>query len=121
VARSLILGTGVAPDRVEFEDRSSNTCDSAVMTRALVEPKIDERWLLVTSAFHMSRAIGCFRANGWDVIPYPTDFRRGPSPWSIEMAANLADLDLAAHEWVGLVYYRLRGYTNELFPGPRPL
>jgi uncharacterized SAM-binding protein YcdF (DUF218 family) len=58
---------------------------------------------------------------GWEVVPYPTDFRRGPNPLHFELVDNLADLDLAAHEWLGLVYYRLRGYTNELFPGPRRL
>jgi uncharacterized SAM-binding protein YcdF (DUF218 family) len=121
VARALILGAGVAPERIRFEVESRNTCDSARLTRALVEPRPGERWLLVTSAFHMPRSIACFRAAGWDVVPYPTDFRRGPSTRHFEMVDNLADLDLAAHEWLGLVYYRLRGYTNELFPAPRRL
>jgi uncharacterized SAM-binding protein YcdF (DUF218 family) len=121
VARSLILGLGIAPDRIRFEDQSRNTCDSARETRALVEPQSGERWLLVTSALHMPRAVACFRAVSWDVVPYPTDFRRGPSPLHFELVANLEDLDLAAHEWLGLLYYRLRGYTHELYPAPQPL
>jgi uncharacterized SAM-binding protein YcdF (DUF218 family) len=121
VARALILGAGVAPDRVRFEEQSRNTCDSARLTRALVEPSADKHWLLVTSAFHMPRAMACFRAIGWDVIPYPTDFRRGPSPWHFGIVDNLQDVDLAVHEWLGLAYYRLRGYTNELLPAPSRL
>jgi hypothetical protein len=54
-------------------------------------------------------------------MPYPTDFRRGSSPWSFDFVRNLDDLDFAAHEWLGLVYYRLRGDTNELFPAPSQL
>lgn len=119
VARSLVVGSGVALDRVVFDTQSRNTCDSAYKTRELVEPRANERWLLVTSAFHMPRAMACFRAAGWEITPYPTDFRQGPAGWGYQLTENLADLDLAAHEWLGLVYYRLRGYTNELFPGPR--
>ena len=50
-----------------------------------------------------------------------TDFRRGPNPFHYGLLENIEDLDLAAHEWLGLVYYRLRGYTDELFPAPREL
>ena len=118
IARTIILGSGVPPERVLFEDRSRNTCESAQLTRDAVSPAADQRWLLVTSAFHMPRSIACFRAADWEVTPYPTDFQRGVIPWSFGLVANLEDFDLAAHEWVGLVYYRLRGFTRELFPRP---
>jgi len=118
VARTLILGTGVAPGRIVFEDRARDTCQSAPATRELVAPRPGERWLLVTSAMHMPRSMACFRAADWEVIPYPTDFRTGPTPWSYDVLGNLTNLDLAAHEWLGLLYYRLRGYTNDLYPAP---
>ena len=121
IGRDVILGAGVDPDRVRFEDNSTDTCESARATRELVQPAPDERWLLVTSSFHLPRAMGCFRAANWEVVPYPADFRRGPSAFAWELVGNLQDLDLAAHEWLGLVYYRLRGYTHELFPGPHRL
>jgi uncharacterized SAM-binding protein YcdF (DUF218 family) len=118
VARELILGAGVAPSRVRFEDQARNTCDSGPATRELVDPQPGEHWLLVTSAFHMPRAVACFRAAGWDIVPYPTDFRTGSTVWSWQVLSNLENLDLAAHEWLGLAYYRLRGRTAELFPAP---
>lgn len=121
IARQLVFGTGVPAERVRFDEQSRNTCDSGRFTRELVQPKAGERWLLVTSALHMPRSVACFKAAGWDIVPYPTDFRRGPNAFHYGLAENLEDLDLAAHEWLGLVYYRLRGYTNEIFPAPTPL
>lgn len=121
VARDVILGAGIDPTRIRFDDGSANTCESARATRELMQPTPSERWLLVTSSFHMPRAMGCFRAANWEVTPYPADFRRGRSAFHWGLVGNLEDLDLAAHEWLGLVYYRLRGYTHELFPAPHRL
>ena len=119
VARELLLGAGVDPQRIVFETKSRVTCESPRATLDVVAVDASQRWLLVTSAMHMPRAVACFRAAGWDVTPYPTNFRRGPDPFSFGLPENLQDVDLAAHEWVGLLYYRLRGSTHELFPGPR--
>jgi len=117
-ARELLLGAGINPARIVFENRSRNTCGSPAAIREMVEVQPTQRWLLVTSAYHMPRAMACFRADGWDVTPYPTDFRTGAEPLSFELTDNLANLDEAAHEWVGLAYYRLRGLTDELLPAP---
>jgi uncharacterized SAM-binding protein YcdF (DUF218 family) len=118
VAKELLLGVGLDPARIVFENRSRNTCGSPAAVRELVRPAPTERWLLVTSAHHMPRAVACFRQAGWDVTPYPAGFRRGQDPLSLDVVANLEDLDDAAHEWAGLAYYRLRGLTGELFPRP---
>lgn len=121
IAHELILGAGIAPERILFDGQSPNTCASPGQVHALVDPKPGERWLLVTSAAHMPRSIACFRAAGWDVVPYPADFRTAPRPWSKDLVGNLDDLDTAAHEWVGLLYYRLLGRTRELYPAPSGL
>jgi len=120
-ARALILGAGVEPSRIVFDEEARNTCESAPATREIAAPSSGERWLLVTSAAHLPRAVACFRAADWDVVPYPTDFRSGARPWSYDLVDNLETLDLAAHEWLGLVYYRLRGYTDDLYPAPSRL
>jgi len=116
------LGTlGIAPGRVLFENRSRTTAENAALTRRLVEPKPGERWLLVTSAWHMPRAVGCFRRAGFPVTAYPVDFRtRGRSDaWRTFtfVSEGLRRLDMAAREWAGLVGYRLAGQTDALFPG----
>jgi uncharacterized SAM-binding protein YcdF (DUF218 family) len=115
---------GIPRSRVTLEERSRNTHENATFTKALIEPKPGERWLLVTSAIHMPRAVGSFREAGFPVEAYPVDWRTdGWSdlwhvPWPL---SGLNNADDAAKEWVGLIAYRLAGYTPELLPGPQPV
>jgi uncharacterized SAM-binding protein YcdF (DUF218 family) len=118
VSRDLILGTGVDPARILFERESRNTCESATLSFAIVRPDPAQHWLLVTSAAHMPRAVACFRAAGWRPIPYPTDYKQGASFVSFWLFDNLEKLDLATHEWLGLLYYRGQGLITEVFPRP---
>ncbi len=122
VAFRQLVALGVAPDRITAEDQSRNTVENAVFSRLIAQPKPGERWLLVTSAFHMPRAMAVFRAAGFPVEAYPVDYRtRGPSDATRlfpAVAFGLAQIDVAMHEWAGLVAYRLTGKTEELFPVP---
>ena len=122
VARDLLVGLGLEPQRVELEERSRTTCENAEQSLLVANPKVGDRWVLVTSASHMPRAVACFRAAGFSVIPYPVDYRtrgtadlRGPM---VSIADGLQALDLAAHEWIGLATYRPFGRTHELLPSP---
>ena len=67
----LLDSFGVPRERVMLESRSRNTAENAAFTKELVKPKPGERWLLVTSAQHMPRAVGCFRRIGFAVEAYP--------------------------------------------------
>jgi uncharacterized SAM-binding protein YcdF (DUF218 family) len=117
IAKDVLVAIGVSADKIELEERSRTTCENAERTVAVAKPAAGETWLLVTSASHMPRAVACFRAVGFPVIPYPVDHRtRDPRAPSI--AEGLGMLDLAAHEWMGLVSYRALGRTAELFPAP---
>lgn len=120
LAKTLLVKIGVAPDRIELEERSRNTCENASYSKVLAAPRPGEQWILVTSANHMPRAVACFRAAGFPVIPYPVDYRTEHSPWqfSKSIADGLQMADLAAHEWIGLWAYHLTKGT-ELFPAPR--
>jgi uncharacterized SAM-binding protein YcdF (DUF218 family) len=122
VAREILNGAGMAANRLRFDFKSDDTCAHAENVRALVRPRPGDPWIVVSSAMHMPRVIACFRAAGWtDVIPYATDYRVVQGGWDIgsfRIVTNLEILDLAAHEWLGLVYYRLSGRTRELFPAP---
>ncbi len=112
---------GVQRERLIVEDRSRNTVENAVYTAAMIDPKPGERWLLVTSAAHMPRAVGCFRRAGIPVEAVPVDRRldRGVDFFpSDSLAEGLLALDAATREWVGLFVYWLTGQTSELFPGP---
>ena len=120
VARQILVSLGVPPQRIEMEERSRNTCENGTESKTALQPKLGELWLLVTSASHMPRAVGCFRAAGFSVTPYPVDYRtRGTNDlWRVtkSMADGLASTDLAVHEWFGLLAYRAAGMTAEVFP-----
>jgi len=113
---------GIQRDRIEIETSSRNTMENAVNTARLIMPKPGERWLLITSAYHMPRAIGLFRKAGIPIEAYPVDWQTGG--WgdlakpSFSLLGGLNDLDIATHEWVGLIFDRLSGRTSTLFPGP---
>lgn len=114
---------GLPRTRLILEDRSRNTHENAAFSAEMVKPQPGERWLLVTSAWHMPRAVGCFREAGFDVTAYPVDYRT--AGWSDLRHLNdfasqgLLLFDLVAKEWIGLVAYRLAGYTEAWFPGPQ--
>lgn len=119
VAKDLLVAMGVPADRIELEERSRNTCENAEASAAVAKPETGETWLLITSASHMPRSVACFRAAGFQVIPYPVDYRTRDVPWEVfSIATGLTMLDLAAHEWIGLASYRALGRTTELFPSP---
>jgi uncharacterized SAM-binding protein YcdF (DUF218 family) len=113
---------GVAHDRIIAEEQSRNTIENAAFSRLFANPKPGERWLLVTSAYHMPRAMAAFRAVDFPVEAYPVDWRtRG---WVDlqrgfpTLSEGLRRTDAAAREWVGLIVYRLTGRSAQLLPGP---
>ena len=116
---------GIDPARVMIEDRSRTTFENAVFSRALANPKPGERWLLVTSAWHMPRSVGVFRKAGFDVTAYPVDYRTGSTWWDQEIFASMSEglrrLDVGAKEWTGLVAYHFAGLTSALLPAPQRL
>jgi len=121
VARELLPSMGLDAARLTFDDRSEDTCESAANARVQVGPARGENWVVVTSAAHLPRTMACFQAAGWNVIPQPADYRGAVTVWgpeSYRVADNLASLDIALHEWIGLAYYRLTGRTHVLFPAP---
>src|ERR1700704_5575629 len=70
---------GIPHARIVAEEQSRNTVENAVFSMLLAMPQPGERWLLVTSAYHMPRAMGIFHRAGFRVEAYPVDWRtRGP-------------------------------------------
>ena len=113
---------GGDPARVFVESRPRTTSEDALYSAALLKPKPGEKWLLVTLAWHMPRAVGCFRVAGFEVEPYPLGVRTGrPSHlFTLDGTGSAAffQLDMAAKEWIGLIAYGLMGKTDALFPAP---
>jgi len=126
IARHLLTAVGIDEQRLIIESKSRNTAENFLLITPLL-PRLKGRYLLVTSAFHMPRAIGIARNQGFEMIAYPVDYRSN-RPELRQLGFNLYEhleaLEPAWREWIGLTVYYLSGKTNEWFPGPmdnRPL
>jgi uncharacterized SAM-binding protein YcdF (DUF218 family) len=112
-AKEFFTRIGIDPARITLERKSRNTWENAVYSRERIQPQPGERWLLVTSAFHMHRAMGVFRAAGFPVTPWPVDYRtRGPEDlWRVppRPSEGWKRIDMAVREWVGYVAYWATG------------
>lgn len=125
ITKRFLTDIGVDESRIVTEARSLSTAENAAFTRELIMPQPGERWLLVTSASHMPRAVGTFRNAGFPVIPYPVGYTTAGRPddyWAIRLDAStsLVRVDVAVHEWLGLIAYWLTGRIDTLLPGPEP-
>jgi uncharacterized SAM-binding protein YcdF (DUF218 family) len=119
VVRTFLDEIGIGGDRVIYEPRSRNTFENAAFSRDLIHPNAGDRWILVTQATSMPRAVAAFRHAGWDVIPFPAGYVTDREPGfllSFRLRSGLSLASIALHEWGGLIVYRLMGYTDELFP-----
>jgi uncharacterized SAM-binding protein YcdF (DUF218 family) len=122
-ARKLMSQMGIAPERVTIEDKSRNTDENARFTAAIVHPEPSQRWIVVTSAFHIPRSMGIFEKAGFRPIAYPVAFRtrgrwRDDLRLTFDPVRNLRIFEIAVHEWIGLVAYWASGRSDHLFPGP---
>ncbi|TMJ32052.1 MAG: YdcF family protein [Alphaproteobacteria bacterium] len=121
-ATRLLESFAIARDRILLEHRASNTIENAMYSKELAQPVPGERWLLVTSAYHLPRAMGVFRKVGFPVEAYPVDWRTRGRQDALRPFASVGDglrrVDTAVREWVGLAAYWVTGRSSELFPGP---
>ena len=119
VAKKFFSEMGIDVSNIIFESKSRNTFENMLYSKKIINPKKSENWLLVTSAFHMSRAINVADKLGWTFIPYPVDFRTSNKfinfKPSLDFLDNINSFDLASHEVVGLISYYLLGRSSKLF------
>jgi uncharacterized SAM-binding protein YcdF (DUF218 family) len=123
LSAQVLAELGLGPERVEFEIRSTSTRENAILTKDMVSPRPGEVWVLVTSAWHLPRAVGVFRVAGWEVVPYPVGFTTSPLDpglvvWPSAPFAMLPGLRLYLRELVSLAVYHTRGWTDAFLPGP---
>jgi uncharacterized SAM-binding protein YcdF (DUF218 family) len=113
---------GIDPERLILEPNSRNTAENAAFSKPLADVQPGQTWLLVTSAFHMPRSVGVFRQVGFPVVPWPTDYRAPGrdhfAPDLVMPSANAMLADTAVREWIGLLAYKIVGYSDQIFPAP---
>ena len=108
--RRLFTALGIPHDRLILEAKSRDTYENAALLKEEFDPRGEfgpgKRWLLITSAYHMPRAIGAFRQAGFNVEPWPVDYRtrgqRGLERPFDKVSEGLRRVDVASREWVGL-------------------
>ena len=113
-AAAFLSSIGFDDTNVIYEDQSRNTYENIKFSEDLVLPQEGETWLLVTSAYHIPRALAVARKQGWPgIVPYPVDYRTtGKSPWlpdQFDMLGYMAELQLALHEYLGIAAYQATG------------
>ena len=122
IARRLISGFGIEPERLIAEPLSRNTYENALNSAAILKREKLGPCLLVTSAFHMPRAVGMFRKVGETVIPWPVDYRTdGKTSFGLDFTEPMTNVDLMTTgvlEWWGLLGNYLAGRVDTLFPAP---
>jgi uncharacterized SAM-binding protein YcdF (DUF218 family) len=112
----LLEAAGVPPAHILIEERSRNTRENALFTKQLLTnyPQL-QSLVLVTSAYHQRRALGCFRRVGLRPVPFPTDFRATTSThcfqdWILPNMGALKRWHLLLRETAGYLIYRVLGY-----------
>ena len=102
---------GIAANRVQYESVSRNTYENAVLTALMPGVNKSDKWLLLTSAWHMPRSMATFEKADWNVTAYPVDYRTGAStPWTeYDLQTGSEHWHILLRELVGMVAYRLTG------------
>ncbi len=119
--KRLSLLLGIDKEKILIERNSRNTHEHAVEMAKLLPQ--NGHWVLITSAFHMPRSFGCFKNRGLNVIPYPVDYKTKSAIFSnlsltsfLPTLGNISVFSIALHEWLGLLIYRLTGFTDSILP-----
>ena len=112
----VLISIGIPDSVLIVEDKSRNTRENAVFSAKLLETNLpNASCVLITTALHMERSLGCFRKVGLNPDSFPVDhisrhdnvywvrwFRPDPSA--------LNKWDRVINEWAGIIIYKLRGY-----------
>lgn len=113
-AQKFLISLNVPKEKIILESKSRNTFENAFYVSKILEEKKWKKILLITSAFHMKRALGCFQKFGIEVIPYPTDYRalRKVLNWDtfLPSVGALETSTIAIKEWLGIIAYYWSGY-----------
>lgn len=106
-------------ERIIFERKSRNTYENIINSKNIVKPNKNEKWILITTGWHMPRSVGISCKADWSVIPFPVDHQTKKGDLfriDFNLSKNLETLKMGIKEWLGLFAYYLSGKTTSLFP-----
>ena len=117
IAKQFFMQIGLDTDNIIFENKSRNTYENILYSKNIAKPKKNEKWLVITSAFHMNRAIFIGEKYDWILTPYAVDFTQ-PKKFIFKLNLNLLNnlnlMQRGSHEWIGLIAYYLMGRTSRI-------
>ncbi len=103
----------IDPNKIIFESQSKNTYENIINSQKLVNPSGNEKWILLTSAFHMHRSTNTAAKLGWELIPYPVDFKLSKDLIQeikkFNLLNNIKYFQIASHEMLGILVYKATG------------
>jgi uncharacterized SAM-binding protein YcdF (DUF218 family) len=111
IAKRILIGLGVPENKILTDDRSLNTTENAKYTKEIMDAHGFSRPILVTSAFHMKRAVLQFEKYHMNVIPYPTDYQTNVKATFRQYllwpsASAMENISLAMKEYLGIMAVR---------------
>jgi uncharacterized SAM-binding protein YcdF (DUF218 family) len=111
LAARFFVEQGIAPGRVLYENRSRDTYENATFSRQIEGVDSTKRWLIITSARHMPRAMAVFRKAGWNAVAWPVDYATGHSINYLDYSVlgGASRWQTVLHELLGLAFYRASG------------
>ena len=117
MVKKFLVEIGIPADDIVIENKSNNTHENAVFTKEVLQKELPNgKYILFTSAFHMRRAVACFKKAGIEVTPYSTDRYSGPRKFYpnhllLPNAGILFDWNSLLHEIIGYGVYKVMGYA----------
>jgi len=117
VAKIFYESLDVDINKIYFENKSRNTYENILFAKKKFNPNKNEKWILITSAFHLTRAINIGKKLNWELIPYATDFKLPKKfTWKLSMSFfnNLSKFQQSSHEWAGLIAYYFLGRSSKI-------
>lgn len=118
LAQKYLLDIGVKPEDLLIESQSRNTRENALFSKQLLEKQglTNAKYLVITSAFHMPRSLGCFKKVGINAQPFPAHFTADkltiePQTWLTPNPELIRNWETFIKEWVGYVVYKMQGYS----------
>ena len=117
--KNFLLLAGVPENAIILEDKSANTRENALFSAKILNKDFpNQKYLLITSAFHLRRSLGCFEKVGIKADGFATDFYNSDRKtinalsWLVPTEKSLYFSYILLHEWLGYAVYRIIGYSS---------
>lgn len=110
IGKRFLVDLGVPADKIVMEENSRDTLENTRYTKEICERHQFKKPLLITSAYHMERAVWSFQKIGLEVTPFPANFHThegGQYSWHDFLPRDLRSAYTALHEYLGLLFYKL--------------